>query len=137
MLTYLLNLAVHLCIGKVYPLLLLIVENIVVILPNDKTIISIVSNIRCIMCFIKSSNLIVNLGLKGKTIYVIHRCRCCYTIFIVDFMLMILGGKLLCNMDMIWIRIFVSGKSKSSCQLGMNIVGKIWIFRVVIVRPLI
>ena len=45
MLAYLLNLAVHRCIGKVYLLLLLIVENIVGILPNNKTIISIVSNI--------------------------------------------------------------------------------------------
>ena len=49
MLTYLLNLAVHRCIGKVYLLLLLIVENIVGILPNNKTIISIVYRIRHIV----------------------------------------------------------------------------------------
>ena len=46
MLIYLLNLAVHLCIGKVYLLLLLNVEKMVGILPNSITFIRIVLDIQ-------------------------------------------------------------------------------------------
>ena len=65
---YMLNLAVHLCIGKVYLLLLLNVEKMVGILPNSITFIRIVLDIQIyntllysyrlqdIFCFIKEIN---------------------------------------------------------------------------------